>query len=121
MPRDDVKYSATATGTIVAKPVGDGEARLPGIAKNSATTAVLVVAPTVARSVGDGETRPHGIAKQSAMTDSDVSVSSDKVGLSWSKANGMNSAAGSAAVKSAGEARPHGVAKQSATTKTGEA
>ena len=31
--RDDVKYSATATGTTVAKLVGDAEARLPGTVK----------------------------------------------------------------------------------------
>ena len=35
-PRDDVKYSATATGTTVAKPVGD--ARPVGIAKQRDTT-----------------------------------------------------------------------------------
>ena len=63
------------------------------------------------------EARPPGIEKQGATTDSEIAVSSDEVGPSWSKANCMNSAAPTAAVKSAGEARPHGIAKQSATTK----
>ena len=48
MTRGDVKCSATATGTTVAKPVGDGEGRLRGIAKNRATTASPDVVPTVA-------------------------------------------------------------------------
>ena len=52
---DDVKYSASATGTTVAKSVGDGETRLREFAKDSAATAVPVVVPTVARSVGDGK------------------------------------------------------------------
>ena len=40
VPRDDAKCSATATGATVAKPVGDGETRLPEFAKDSATIAV---------------------------------------------------------------------------------
>ena len=34
-PRDDVRYSATATGTTEAKPVGDGGARLPSVEVSS--------------------------------------------------------------------------------------
>ena len=83
--RDDVKYRATATSTTVAKPVGDGDARLPGIAQNSATTAVPVVVPTVAMSVGEGETRPPKIAN-STTTESKVAVSSGGAGPSWPRA-----------------------------------
>ena len=75
VPRDVVKYSAAAAGTTVAKPLGDGEARLPGIAKSSATTAFLGVVPTVAKSFlsvasfGGGRRAPQageivGILKQ---------------------------------------------------------
>ena len=148
VPRDDVKYSATATGTTVAKPVGDGEARLPGIAKNSATTAflgvVLTVAKhvadgearlpgiaknsattaflgvvlTVAKSVGDAEARPPEFAKDSAATESKVAVSSGGVGPSWPRAKSTPSAGVAAAARCAGEARPPGIAKQSAPTES---
>ena len=143
VPRDCVKYT---TGTTVANPVGDGEARLPGIAKNSATTAFLSVVPTVARSVGDGETRPFEFAKDSATiavpvvvptvaepvgdgkarppefqkhsttTESNVAVSSGEAGPSWPRAKSTPSARVTAAARPAGEARPPGIAKQSATT-----
>ena len=66
VPRDHVKYSATATDTTVAKSVGDGETRLSGIAKNSAATAFLGVVQTVAKSVGDGEARLPEFAKDGA-------------------------------------------------------
>ena len=102
-----LSYSATATSATVAKPVGDGEARLPGIAKNSATTAVPVVVPTFAESVGD----PAGIAKNSA-------TSKGEAGSSWSRDGGMTSAAVAAAdAESAADARLPEIEKQSATTK----
>ena len=43
-------------------------------------------------------------------TDSDVAVSSGEAGPSWPRANDVDSAAATAAVKSAGEARPRGIA-----------
>ena len=64
-----------------------------------------------------GEACPRGIAKQSTTTESDIVVSSGEAGPSWPRANDMNSAAATVAVKSAGEFRPPGIAKHSATTK----
>ena len=51
-----------------------------------------------------GEAPPPGIAKQSATTKPELAESSGGVGLCWSRADGMNSAAATAAVKV--EARP---------------
>ena len=117
VPRDDVKYSATATGTTVAKPVGDGEVRLPGITKNSTTTAFPVVVPTVAKSVGDVEARPPEFAKDSAKTASKVAVSSGGAGPSWRRAKSTPSARVTADARPAGEARPPGITEQSAMIK----
>ena len=74
VPRVDVKYSASITGTTVARSVGVGETRPPEFAKDSATTPALTVVATVARSCGDGETRPPEFAKDSATTESNVAV-----------------------------------------------
>ena len=61
--------------------------------------------------------RPPGIAKQSATTESDIAVSIGVAGTSWPRANHVDSAAVTAAVKSGGKARHPGIAKQCATTK----
>ena len=70
---------------------------------------------TVAKVVG--EARLPGVAKQSATTAADIAVSSGEAGPSWSRANG-NSAAASAAEKSAGEARPSRIVKYSVTSES---
>ena len=46
---------------FVVKPVGVGEARPPGVAEYSATTAAEAVASTVVESVDDCEARPPGV------------------------------------------------------------
>ena len=91
--------------TAAAKLVGEVR---PGIAKQSATTEADIAGFL-------DEAQPLGIEKKGATMDSDIAVSSGEAGL-WPKANGKNSAAATAAVKSAGKARPPGIARQSATT-----
>ena len=70
VPRDDVKNSATATCTTVAKLVGDGEARLPSGEDGSSWPGADDTNPrvdaTVAKTVG--EARPPGIAEHSVTT-----------------------------------------------------
>ena len=70
VPRVDVKNSATATGTTVAKPVDDGETRLPSGEDGScwpiADDTTRRVDATVAKAVG--EARPPGIAEHSVAT-----------------------------------------------------
>ena len=70
VPRDDVKNSATAAGTTVAKPVGCGEARHPSGEDGSfwpgADDTTRHVDATVAKAVG--EARPLGIAEHSVTT-----------------------------------------------------
>ena len=91
VPRDDVEYIATATGT------------------------------TVARSVGDRENRPHEFEKHGTTTESRVAVSSGGVGPSWPRAKSTPSAGVTAAARLAGEAGPPGIAKQSVTTESDNA
>ena len=55
------KYSATTAASAVATSVGDGEARSLRIAKNRATIAATAVDSTVEESVD--EARPPGIAE----------------------------------------------------------
>ena len=70
VPRVDVKNSATATCTTVAKLVGDGEARLPSGEDGSSFPGADDTNPrvdaTVAKTVG--EARPPGIAEHSVTT-----------------------------------------------------
>ena len=143
MLRVDVRYCAPATGTTVAKPVGDGETRIREFAKESAATAFVAVVPTVARSFADGETRPPEFEKHSTTTESNVAVSSDGAALSWPRAKSTTSARGHSSRKacwrssaslnfqsraprqnpiswvSSDEARLPGIVKQGATTGSG--
>ena len=63
--------------------------------------------------------RHLGIAKQSATTRPELAKSSSGAGPSWSRANGTNRAAATAAVKCAGETRPSRIVKYSATSESG--
>ena len=90
----------------------DGEARHPGIEKNSVATAVPVVIQTVAESVGDGKVRRPEFEKHSTTPESDIAVSFGESGPSWPRANVRSTAV----VKSFGEARRPGIARRSAMT-----
>ena len=70
--------------------------------------------PPLQKSVG--EVRPPRIAKYMVTAKSELAESSDEVGPSWSKANGI--AAASAAFKSAGEPRPSRIVKCSVTSES---
>ena len=106
------KQSATA-GSDIAVSLGEaGPSRPRANGRNAVDAAVARLAD---------EARPPGIEKQSATTGSDIAVklgllceSSGGAGPSWSKANDVDTAAATAAVKSAGEARPSGIAKHGA-------
>ena len=131
-PRDDVKYSATATGTTVAKLVG--EVRPVGIAKQRATTEPDIAVfsgeagPSWSRAKGTpsavdtavamlaGEARPPGIAAQSATTEPELAESPDETGPSGSRAKGDRAAA-AADAKSASEARFSRFVNHNATSK----
>ena len=58
-----------------------------------------------------GEARPPGIAKQSATAESDIAVSPGEAGPSWPRAKSTPSAVVTAAAMPAGEARPPGIEK----------
>ena len=115
-----------------------GEARLPGVAEQSATTDSVIavssgeVGPSCPRAkswnsariaagvVLAGEAQPPGIAKQSATTKPELAESSGEAGSLLCRAGGTTNIAAAAAVtNSADEARPPGFAKHSATTESG--
>ena len=102
-PRGSTKHS-TVTESIIA--VSHSEASWPRA--DAVDTAVAMLAD---------EARPPGNAKQSATTEPELAESSDGAGPSWSRASG-NSAATTAAVKSAGEARPSRIVKNSVTSES---
>ena len=62
------------------------------------------------------ETRLPGIAKQRATTESDIAVPVGEPGLSWPKDKWTPRAATAAAIEPAGEARPPGITKHCAMT-----
>ena len=84
--------------------------RPPGIAKQSARKSLMLQCLLVVLGFLGHEVRPPGVTKWSATTESDIAVS-------WPRAKYVDSAAGTAALKSAGEGRPPGIAKQSVPAK----
>ena len=82
----------------VAKTIG--EARPLGIAKNSTTTEAPSGEAVPSWPEADGTTSADDT--ESAVTERELAKSSGGVGPSWSRANGRNSAAAVADVKSAG-------------------
>ena len=108
----------SADDTTVAKASGEGQP--PEISKHSTTTE-----SDIAVSYGKaGWTRAKsapmlpGIAKHSATTKPELAESSGGAGPSWSRADGMNSVAATAAVEAFGEARPPRFVKYSVTSES---
>ena len=78
------RAKSTPSAGVTAAARTAGEARPPGIAKQSASLDSDIAGSS-------DEARPPGIEKQGATTDSDIAVSSDEAGPSRPKANGRNS------------------------------
>ena len=94
-----------------------GESRPLGVTKHGTTTEMSSGTWTVPPTQQAGEARLPRIAKQSATTNPELAESSDEAGLCCSRAND-NSAAVTAAVKSAGETRSSRIVKYSVTSKS---
>ena len=102
------KGRSSAVDTAVARPAD--KCLPPGIAKKSATTKFDIA-------VSSDKARHPEVAKRTATTKPKLAESFGEAGPSWPRANDVDSAAATAAIKSAGIARPLGIVKQCATTK----